>query len=441
MLVASDVLLFTFVQHLLRYLRQGLFGDSATLAAVAVAPKGSIAGPQLLLAVLAALALFGTYGGDDRWRDAPRILVAVAVGVVVAFYADAWSGDATAVLLRGVLAWMVLGFLLAAGRVALGVLVRRVNLSVEERRVGVVRGRGDETEVDLGRGYRMVAESRLDEPVVPDLDAWGRDRVDTLLLLGELPSEVRVRLLDEAIARGFRLLATPRDSTLAGAEPRRIVVGGRPLLELAAPQLQAPQMLLKRTLDIVLALLLIVVLAPVLALTALWVRVDSPGPALFGQERVGQGGTSFRLLKFRTMRRDAEAVLAGDPELRLRYVENDYKLPAADDPRITRAGRVLRRTSLDELPQLFNVLKGEMSLVGPRPVVPDEVIHYAAARSLFLSLKPGMTGMWAVSGRSEVGYPDRALLEIDYVRGWSIFRDLWILAATLPAVLLRRGAY
>lgn len=138
---------------------------------------------------------------------------------------------------------------------------------------------------------------------------------------------------------------------------------------------------------------------------------------------------------------NAEAILRSDPELYAEYVRNDFKLPPERDTRITRMGRFLRRTSLDELPQLWNVLRGEMSLVGPRPVVVDELTHYGTEKPVFLSLKPGVTGAWQVNGRSSVPYPDRAMVELEYVRSWSLGRDLQILLQTVPAVLAQRGAH
>jgi lipopolysaccharide/colanic/teichoic acid biosynthesis glycosyltransferase len=140
------------------------------------------------------------------------------------------------------------------------------------------------------------------------------------------------------------------------------------------------------------------------------------------------------------MRKDAEASLRGDPELYREYVENNFKLSDDRDPRLTRVGRWLRRTSLDELPQLLNVFVGDMSLVGPRPIVPEELERYGHGAAVFLSLKPGMTGAWQVNGRSTIGYPARADIELEYVRNWSLGRDLWILLTTIPAVLRMRGA-
>jgi UDP-galactose-lipid carrier transferase len=138
---------------------------------------------------------------------------------------------------------------------------------------------------------------------------------------------------------------------------------------------------------------------------------------------------------------DAEERLLSDPVLFRQYVEHDYKLPTSIDTRITRIGHFLRRTSLDELPQLWNVIKGDMSLVGPRPIVPDEIHHYNGEGPLLLSLKPGMTGAWQVMGRSAVPYPERVTVELEYVEGWSLGRDLAILVRTIPAVLGGRGAY
>jgi lipopolysaccharide/colanic/teichoic acid biosynthesis glycosyltransferase len=175
----------------------------------------------------------------------------------------------------------------------------------------------------------------------------------------------------------------------------------------------------------------------------LWVAVklDSRGPGLFSHRRLGLNGMGFPCLKFRSMHADADERLRADGPLYREYAANDFKLPAERDPRLTRVGRFLRRTSLDELPQLLNVLRGDMSLVGPRPIVPEELEKYGHGAALFLSLKPGITGAWAVNGRSEVAYPDRADLELEYVRAWSLLGDVGILLRTVPAVLLRRGAH
>jgi len=197
----------------------------------------------------------------------------------------------------------------------------------------------------------------------------------------------------------------------------------------------------KRAFDLVVASLLIILFGPLLLLIALAVRLDG-GPALFGHRRCGAAGTSFRCWKFRSMVVDAETVLArtlaSDPEARAEW-DRDFKL--RNDPRVTRLGNFLRKSSLDELPQLFNVLKGEMSLVGPRPIVAAEVERYGAAMEEYRACKPGITGLWQVSGRNDVDYAERVELDRRYAWTWSLKGDVMILIRTLGVVARRSGAY
>ncbi|SAK92914.1 transmembrane sugar transferase [Caballeronia hypogeia] len=197
----------------------------------------------------------------------------------------------------------------------------------------------------------------------------------------------------------------------------------------------------KRCLDLGGALAIAIVLSPVLAFIAWQVRKDG-GTAIYGHPRVGRNGKSFRCWKFRSMVVDANAVLAQilerDPEAREQWAR-DFKLK--DDPRITRIGGFLRRTSLDELPQLWNVIRGEMSLVGPRPIVNAELVRYGDDASYYLMARPGMTGLWQVSGRNDADYPTRVRLDAWYVRNWSLWYDLAILVRTALIVLKRDGAY
>jgi exopolysaccharide biosynthesis polyprenyl glycosylphosphotransferase len=220
---------------------------------------------------------------------------------------------------------------------------------------------------------------------------------------------------------------SPRAGTERIACPGRI--GRRAQLDRAA----------KRLLDIVGAAVLLVVLAPLLGLIALLVRLDSPGPVLFRQERIGQGGRPFTVLKFRSMYVDA------DPHVHARYVIERIRagqplLKLQRDPRITRVGRFLRATSLDELPQLWNVLRGEMSLVGPRPALAYEVALYSEAQRERLRVKPGITGLAQLHSRGRGTLAEYIQHDLDYVARWSIWLDLSILVRTVPAVLRGRGA-
>jgi lipopolysaccharide/colanic/teichoic acid biosynthesis glycosyltransferase len=192
----------------------------------------------------------------------------------------------------------------------------------------------------------------------------------------------------------------------------------------------------KRALDVMLAAPAVLVLSPLLAVIAIAVRLESPGPALFRQERVGYRGTRFEVLKFRSMRVDASekvhvaeaaAWFAGTPS------GDGYK--SIRDPRITRVGRFLRRTSADELPQLFNVLRGEMSLVGPRPGIPYELAHYKSWYFQRLAARPGMTGLWQVSGRELRSAAEMMELDVQYVRTCSLKLDLLVVVLTIPALL------
>ena len=199
---------------------------------------------------------------------------------------------------------------------------------------------------------------------------------------------------------------------------------------------------LKRALDLFGAVVGGLFISPLILLLTALIRLDSPGGSFYGHHRLGAGGEHFFCWKFRTMHEDADRLLDDhleeNPELRTEWEEN-HKL--RDDPRVTRVGRILRRTSLDELPQLWNVLKGEMSLAGPRPIVDDEVGKYEEVYDLYKRIKPGMSGLWQVSGRSETDYAQRVATDSYYVRNWSVWLDIVILARTVRIVARGRGAY
>ncbi len=219
-------------------------------------------------------------------------------------------------------------------------------------------------------------------------------------------------------------------------------VAGVPVVSLLAGRLNKTQLVAKRLADLAGACLLVVLSSPLFALTALIIKCSSKGPVFFRQTRIGQKGELIRIYKFRTMIANAEEMLKKDSKLRELYLANNFKLPKGKDPRITRIGAFLRATSLDELPQLFNVINGDMSLVGPRPVVPAEVEKYGDSVQLLLSAKPGMTGHWQINGRSEIEeYARRVELDMEYIRDQSLGKDIEILLRTVPAVLLRKGAH
>ncbi len=215
-------------------------------------------------------------------------------------------------------------------------------------------------------------------------------------------------------------------------------VGGIPLIGVRETRLNWLDSVTKRAIDLVGSLALFLVFAPVMGIIVLLIRLDSPGPVIFAQTRVGQNGRRFTAYKFRSMRVGAEEELSMLNEL------NEATGPLfkiRHDPRRTRVGGWLRRTSLDELPQLWNVLRGEMSLVGPRPALPSEVEQYRDWHRRRLDIKPGITGLWQVSGRSELTFDEMVMLDIYYIENWSPWLDVWILLRTIPTMLLARGAY
>ncbi len=211
-----------------------------------------------------------------------------------------------------------------------------------------------------------------------------------------------------------------------------------PLIEVDKVRITGGNLVLKTVLDYAGALLLLVLFSPLFLLIAILIRLDSPGPVIYKHRVLGLHGKLFEAYKFRTMVQNSQEILQADPELQKTFNEN-FKLK--DDPRVTRAGSILRRSSLDELPQLINILRGEMSLVGPRFITQAEMPRYGKWGMNLLSVKPGITGLWQISGRSDTSYEDRVQMDMHYIRNWNLWDDIYVLIATIPAAIQKRGAY
>ncbi len=212
---------------------------------------------------------------------------------------------------------------------------------------------------------------------------------------------------------------------------------GVPMLAFTRTPSDALALGVKRAFDVVISAAVLVVLSPLFAAIALAIRIDSPGPIFFKQRRIGQSGRVFEVLKFRSMFRDAEGRLEA---LRAHNEMSGPVFKMANDPRVTKVGRLLRRTSLDEFPQFWNVLKGEMSIVGPRPPIPSEVRQYKRWQRRRLSMKPGITCIWQISGRNDIDFERWMELDLQYIDEWSLWGDIEIFFKTIPAVLSSRGA-
>jgi exopolysaccharide biosynthesis polyprenyl glycosylphosphotransferase len=255
----------------------------------------------------------------------------------------------------------------------------------------------------------------------------------------EVTAEVLRRLAWSLEGSGINLLVAPALTDIAGPRINIRPVSGLPLLQIAEPEFTGAGRVVKRVMDVLGSLALLVLLSPVLLGVAVAVRLNDAGPVLFRQTRIGRGGQPFTILKFRTMAIDAEDRLAALHALN-DHGDGSVLFKLRNDPRVTSVGRHLRRFSLDELPQLLNVLRGQMSLVGPRPPLPSEVERYEQHVHRRLLVKPGMTGLWQVSGRSDLNWSETVRLDLYYVENWAVSLDVEILWKTLRAVLHGSGA-
>lgn len=242
----------------------------------------------------------------------------------------------------------------------------------------------------------------------------------------------------ELASRNIGLIMAPALTDIAGPRIHTQQVAGLPLIHVTTPTLDGGQRVAKRLFDCVFSALLILTMSPLMLVVAALVKISSKGPVLFRQVRVGMEGKTFHMLKFRSMIADAEALL---PDLMQHNEGGNVLFKIKNDPRITPVGRFIRKFSLDELPQLFNILDGSMSLVGPRPPLPREVEAYEHDVRRRLLVKPGLTGLWQVSGRSDLSWQDSVRLDLYYVENWSLAGDLIIILRTARAVFRSTGAY
>jgi len=271
---------------------------------------------------------------------------------------------------------------------------------------------------------RIIAEEGIDRVIV----AFSRARHNDFL-----------RVVRACSDSGVRVNIVPRLFEVVSSRALVDDIEGIPLLDVANAELSSFNMGIKRVFDLIVGGLICIVALPLMALVALVIKIDSRGPVFFRQERMGRGGATFRIFKFRTMYVGAE-----DERLELAETRNDYDGPMfklKDDPRITRVGAVLRRWSIDEVPQILNVMAGDMSLVGPRPLWVEEARQCRGWTQKRLDITPGITGLWQVLGRSEIPFDEMVKLDYMYVTGWSLSWDIKLLLQTVPAVLNRRGAY
>jgi exopolysaccharide biosynthesis polyprenyl glycosylphosphotransferase len=304
--------------------------------------------------------------------------------------------------------------------------------------------------IDLKRSRQRPKSSTHLFDVVPllprDTDARTLIRqldIDRVMLAPALSeSQRRVDLVCELSELGVHVDLIPSWSDAVGARVDLHEMEGMPLLTLPRPRLGRFSLRLKRAMDLAFGIAALVVLSPLLLVCALAIKLDSPGPVLFRQRRVGRGDRPFELYKFRSMSVDADARKDEVAQLNFHGGANDNGMfKIREDPRVTRVGRILRRLSLDELPQLFNILRGQMSLVGPRPLIENEDRQIEGRLRRRLDLTPGLTGLWQAHGRSEIPFEEMVNLDYLYVTNWSLWGDIKLLMRTFAVVTRGRGAY
>ncbi|HEX6695120.1 MAG TPA: sugar transferase [Longimicrobiales bacterium] len=455
-IIATDFILFETAGLLLRLVRDfGVLGRTVQTNVAAIVPGGSLGSAHFMVALFLGLLVTGTYGRGDQRHDVARLIQGTALGAALALWDSIWVRGLDITLIQFIITTVGLSTALIAGRHLVVMLLDRM-----DRRRGAARtllvGRVNECSsawassnlLRRRRDYEVIGVAAVGlhsssqslggvEDLAHLIDAHG---IETLYITGGLSEPDLDHVIDVGLAAGCEIIASMGALNSSAVIPKIDWHDGEPVIALTRPSFQARDRLLKRSLDILLGTITLIVTAPLMALIALAVVTTSEGPALFRQERVGRGGRVFRIYKFRTMHHDAENRKAA---LQSKSLYGDARLfKVESDPRVTRVGAFLRKSSLDELPQLINVLRGEMSLVGPRPPIPSEVSLYEERHYCRFDVKPGMTGPWQVGGRNLIrDFEEVIRLEKSYIQNWTIIRDIVILTKTIPALFRTNEAY
>ncbi|MFH1710001.1 MAG: undecaprenyl-phosphate glucose phosphotransferase [bacterium] len=412
---------------------------------------------------LALFKLLGLYDKKDITStadEASSIFGATIAGVLLLFallflYREFWFSRALLIY-----ALLICSALMIFSRYVLNSVQRELY----KRGVGVRRtlilGAG---EIGQGLAFKISTEKEIGYKAVAflddDPDKTGRDfygvpvigliistknkikelNIDEVILAtGKLRQQKVLDIIMECESEGVEFKLVPGILELIASRISTDEIGGIPLLTIKEIGLQGFNAFLKRFVDICVSLTALLVLSPLIVLFAVAIRLESRGPVLFTQKRVGEDGKMFNLYKFRSMVQGAEGRLE---EVIAQKGGDIIRFKAKDDPRITRVGKIIRKLSIDELPQLLNVLMGDMSLVGPRPPLPIEVERYSAWHKKRLRVRPGITGLWQVSGRSELSFEDMVRLDIYYIENWSLWMDFRIVLRTIPTIIFGSGAY
>jgi undecaprenyl-phosphate galactose phosphotransferase len=451
LLMAGDVLAVG-VSYIIAYFIRNLIFNSGHSYGPGIIPLSMLVEKAYLLAIYPfVFAYEGLYtkrlsGWEETRRYLRGILISTAAVTILLFMVRFWIVSRVVVLLAMVVAVLLVPVMRAALKWLLVVARLRsqplVLVGTDQAAALFRRELADHRSL----GYRvigLVSRAEADEPVERLLERSAGYQGATVVVLSDAfrPDELQV-LFRHAERRFAQLLVIPNAALLQSSDAEVEQVGSVLVMKYRYNLLRPFNTMIKRCFELAASAVLVLVLAPLLGVLGLLVRMSSPGPVLFRQQRIGRGRAMFGCFKFRTMYADAEArllvLLRDNPQVREEW---ERYARITNDPRVTRIGRFLRRYSLDELPQLFNVLRGEMALVGPRPYLPSEQAKVGDYLDTIVRVRPGLSGLWQVSGRAALPFAERMLLDEYYIRNWSLWIDFSILVRTLKAVFGGRGAY
>ena len=454
-LLTADLAAFAILRELYRSVgEEALLGDWLSNTVQQLLPAGYLDGWQYALALVLGLIVTGNYGAGDRRRDAARLFWGCALATALPLWAPLWHRGLGLVAAQYSVTTAVVWLGIVAIRFGIDAvdarIVNRTPASARTLLIGAARECANlaSRPAFAPRGDHLVL-GVVDTAATPNPRALGglsdlpmliqEHRIETVVICGHLSDVELHDVVEQSITAGCHVFSVPRTFEVAGVQPSVVWKRAQPLVELTAQTLKAQQFAIKRVADVVGATLGLLLLAPFLLAVAAVIKLDSRGPVLFRQRRTGIGGRPFLILKFRTMADGADALKPALTHLSASHDPRIFKMP--NDPRVSRVGRWLRRWAVDELPQLWNVLSGEMSLVGPRPFVETGFEAYQSHHFSRLGAKPGITGLWQVRRSSDtVDFEEVITLDAQYIREWSLLLDAKILLLTLPAVIRGRGA-
>src|SRR5438128_646664 len=453
-LVTADLAAFALLRELYRLVGEGeALGALVARPIETLLPAGYLDGWQYAAALVIGLFVTGNYGPGDARRAPRRLLAGCLLATALPLWAALWHRGLGLVAAQYAVTTSVVWIALVAVRFALDLVDARVVGRTPASSRTLLVGPAEECRALAARRafaprgeHAVLGYVDSAAPAHPtalgsliDLPALiQRYHAESVVVCGHIADGDLGDVVEQAITAGCHVFAVPRAFEVAGVQPSVVWKRTQPLVELSTQTLKAQQFAVKRVVDVVGAVVGLVTLAPLFLAVAALIELDSPGPVVFRQRRTGLGGRPFLILKFRTMRNGAHALQRDLKHLSSASDPRIFKM--AGDPRVSRVGRWLRRWAIDELPQLWNVLKGEMSLVGPRPFVETDFSCYASHHFHRLGAKPGITGLWQVRRRSDtVDFEEVIELDTQYIREWSLWLDAKILLLTLPAVIRGKG--